>query len=237
MKNAYVAIDIETTGLNPARDRILEVGAVKVQDGVIVDTYESFIDAGIRITPQIQKLTGITDEMIKNGKPLAQVLSETIAFCEDLPLLGHNILFDFSFIKRNAVNHNLKFEKEGIDTLKIARKLLPDLEKRSLEFLCNYYKVEQEKKHRALCDALSAKEIYECMQKEFVGTKEEVFAPKELHYVVKKQGPITMAQKGYLNDLVKYHRIDLDVRIDSLTKNEASRMIDHIILNKGRILR
>ena len=237
MTDSYIALDLETTGLNPASDRILEIGAVKVRNGKITATYETLVNPGMKIGPRIEELTGITDEMAAGGRETAAAVKELVEFCEELPLLGHNILFDYSFVKRSAVNLNLKFEKEGIDTLKIARTLLPEMESRSLEALCRHYEIPQEKAHRASFDALAAMKLYEKLREQFPESSEELFAPRPMACRFKKQGPITPAQKSYLNDLVKYHKIALNVSIDTLTKNEASRMIDKIILEYGRIQR
>jgi DNA polymerase-3 subunit alpha (Gram-positive type) len=135
------------------------------------------------------------------------------------------------------MNLNLEFEKEGIDTLKIARVLFPDMEHRTLQALCAYYGIDPGNAHRAASDALSAMELYRCMGEQFPDSPAALFEPKPLIYKAKKQGQITPAQKGYLNDLIKYHRIALEVSIDTLTRNEASRMIDKIISERGRIQR
>ena len=237
MKDTYIALDLETTGLNPASDRILEIGAVKVADGKIQEVYETLVNPGMKIGARIRELTGITDEMAAGGKDTRTAVEELVEFCRDYPLLGHNILFDYSFVKRNAVNFDLQFEKEGIDTLRIARALFPEMEHRSLEALCSYYRSRQEHAHRASCDALAAMELYGRMREQFPDSPEELFAPRPLVYKSKKQGPVTPAQKGYLNDLIKYHKIALEVSIETLTKNEASRLIDKIILEHGRIQR
>lgn len=237
MRDTYIALDLETTGLNPSRDRILEIGAVKVIDGQVAATYETLVDPGVPLSPRIEGLTGITQEMALGGRATGEAVTELVAFCEDFPLLGHNILFDYSFVKRNAVNLNLSFEKEGIDTLKIARALFPEMEHRNLGCLCTYYQIDQGKAHRAANDAFAAMELYRRMAEEFPDSSPELFDPKPLVFKVRKQGPITPAQKGYLNDLVKYHKISLDACIDTLTRNEASRIIDKIILEYGRIQR
>jgi len=237
MTDSYIALDLETTGLNPSSDRILEIGAVKVIDGQIRETYETLVNPEMKISARIEELTGITNEMAAGGKDTRTAVTELVAFCGELPLLGHNILFDYSFVKRNAVNLKLEFEKTGIDTLKIARMLFPDMEHRSLQALCAYYRIEQECAHRAAFDAMAAMELYMRMREQFPDSPEDLFAPRPLIFKPKKQGPITPAQKGYLNDLVKYHKIALEVSVDSLTKNEASRMIDKIILEYGRIQR
>lgn len=237
MIHTYIALDLETTGLSPSDDRILEIGAVKIVEDRETEVFSTIVDPGREVTPRIQELTGISSEMAAGGMEYREAVRRLVEFCGELPILGHNILFDYSFVKRAAVNQNLSFEKEGVDTLKIARRLLPDLEHRSLEYLCTYYRISQERRHRAEDDARSARYLYERLRQEFPDCPGEVFLPGPLVYQVKKQSPITPAQKGYLNDLVKYHKIELPVRVDSLTKNQASRMIDRIILEHGRILR
>ncbi len=237
MRRTYVALDLETTGLNPGSDRILEIGAVKIIDGQVVETYETLINPGMKISSRIEELTGITNKMAAGGRDNQTAVLELLEFCGDLPLLGHNILFDYSFVKRTAVNLNREFEKEGIDTLKIARALLPEAESRSLEYLCGYYQIEQGRAHRAVNDAIAAVKLYERLSEEFPEAVPELFEPKPLVCKFKKQSPITAAQKSYLNDLMKYHKITLEVCIDTLTKNEASRIIDKIILENGRIQR
>jgi DNA polymerase-3 subunit alpha (Gram-positive type) len=236
MIDSYVAIDLETTGLNPKFARILEVGAVKIVNGEIVDTYSKIVNAKTYLSDTIVNLTGITEEMMLQGEDIERVTPELLEFCEDYVLLGHNIQFDYSFVKKAATNQKLSFEKKAIDTLKLARRFLPELEKRSLEYLSNYYHIEHVNKHRAYFDALATSELYQLFIKQFYEGNEDAFAPYPLNYQVKKESPITPRQKIYLNDLVKYHKISIAVQIDSLTKNEASRIIDGIILQHGRII-
>ena len=233
--NTYVVVDLETTGLQPARDRILEIGAWKVIDGKITEKFCEYINPKIEISERIQELTGISDEMVKDARTISEVFPEFATFCEGYDLMGHNILFDYSFLKQQAVNMKISFEKNGIDTLKIARTLLPELESRSLGALCEYFKIDLTHAHRAYYDALATWNLYERLKERVMEGQEGVFAPKALLYKPKKQGPITEFQKAYLNDLVKYHKIDLHVCVDSLTKSEASRMIDRISSEYGRI--
>jgi len=237
MSNCLVALDLETTGLNPKTDRILEIGAVKMIDGKVTDTYSVFVNGGTKISEFITNLTGITDEMRRSGLPTREAMEGFLEFCGDADILGHNILFDYSFLKRNAVNLGYTFENMGIDTLQIAKKFLSELPSRSLGALCEHYHIIQERQHRAYEDAVSAYRLYECMKQEFENVSPAAFLPKPLIYEVKKESPITISQKRYLNDLLKYHRIELDAAIESLTKNEASRMIDNIISQHGRIKR
>ncbi len=235
--NSYVVLDLETTGLRPETDRILEIGALKIEDGHVAKQYSVLINPQMQIPYGVQNLTGITQAMAEKGEDAEKALRDFLEFCGNLPLLGHNILFDYSFVKHMAVGMGLKFEKDGVDTLKIARKTLPDLGSRSLEFLCRHYHIQQEHAHRAMDDARCTWQLFQCLQEEFGEACPEVFLPGKLICHVKKQTPVTNSQKLYLNDLLKYHRIDTDIKIESLTKSEASRMIDHIILQYGRIKR
>lgn len=237
MIDSYVSLDLETTGLSPTKSRILEIGARRVEKGVICGSYETLVNAGVRIDPRIVELTGITQEMAESGTDTRRAVEGLLEFCGDLPLLGHNIIFDYSFVKHNAVNLNLTFEKSGVDTLRIARRLLPDLEHKNLTALCAHYHIEQGRAHRAGDDAAATLELYRRLCEEFPEGPPELFDPRPLLFKTKKQGPITAAQKGYLNDLVKYHKIILEVSVETLTKNEASRLIDNIIREHGRIRR
>lgn len=233
----YVALDVETTGLNPARDKVLEIGAARIQGGKVCETYGTLINTGMPIPWRIQELTGITDEMQKTGKKTETAIREFVEFCGDLPVLGHNVQFDFGFLKQTAVNHGLTFEKQALDTLKIARRVLPDIPSRTLPAMCSHYQVDPGQSHRALDDALASHTILWKLWEEFGERDPDAFALHTLVYSAKKQSPITNSQKGYLNDLLKYHRIETNICIEDMTKSEASRMIDQIILQYGRIVR
>lgn len=232
----YVCVDIETTGTNAKWNRILEIGAVKVRDNQIVDRFSELIHPGVEIPPYITELTGITQEMIEGKDSISSVLPKFIEFAGDDFLLGHNIMFDYGFLKQNAVNLNIPFEKSGMDTLKIARKTLPNLGSRALDYLCTYYGIKDENHHRALNDATVTSQLYHILMNEFGEEYPLLFEPKEFVYTVKKMSPITEKQKKYLIALIEYHEIETDFDIDMLTKSEASKKIDKILSEKGRIL-
>lgn len=233
----FVVLDLETTGLTPKTDRILEIGAIKVVDGEVKERYSTFINPQMEIPPRITSLTGITEAMVKDAPRRDEAVRTLVEFCKDLPLLGHNILFDYSFVKHDAVNLGLEFEKEALDTLTIARQALPELESRSLEFLCGYFGIRRENAHRAMDDAQETLELYHILEHRYAQEHPEWFQTRPLVCKVKKEGPITRAQIGYLKDLTEYHHLKLDVEIGSMTKNEASRMIDTILSTYGRIVR
>lgn len=229
----FVAIDVETSGLNPAEDKIIEIGMVKVIDGDIVDRYATLINPRLVIDNRITELTGITQDMLE-GKPFIEdVIEDIINFIGDLPILGHNVIFDYSFIKKAAVNSGLTFDKKGIDTLKLARRLLPEVEHKNLEYLCKYFEIDSENSHRAYDDAVSAKELFFILNRlkpEDSGFDELI----QLNYKVKKDSPITPAQKKYLSALILKHNIELVYDMDALSKSKASKIIDGIISEYGK---
>lgn len=237
MRNSYIALDLETTGLRPDTDRILEIGAVKVEEGEVTGTFSTFIDCGIPIPPFISELTGITQEMVLGSPSLKEGLTAFLDFSGEEVLLGHNLSFDYGFMKQNAVSLGFSYERKGLDTLRISRCCLPGLPKKSLDQVSAYYGIPQEHHHRALDDALTAARIYERLKEEYSEVYPELFEPSALNFKVKKASPITNSQKVYLRDLLKYHRINDNVKIEELTKSEASRMIDGIILKYGRMKR
>lgn len=172
----FVVLDLETTGLSVKEDQILEIGAVKVQGGEVTASYETFVNPGRKVPERITELTGIRDEMIANAPDVETAVRGFLDFCGGLPLLGHNILFDYSFIKQAAINARLDFEKEAWDTLKIARKALPDLESRSLEALCGYYQIPREHAHRAMDDVLETLALFRKLEEGFSEDHPEWFA-------------------------------------------------------------
>lgn len=233
MINSYVCIDLETTGLNPKTDRIIEIGAVKVVEGRVVDTFSTYVNPGRKLEERIVELTGIVQEQVDDAPEITQVLPELIAFLEDYPLLGHRILFDYSFLKKAAVNQKLSFEKQGIDTLRIARCFLPELEKRSLEFLCKHYEILHHA-HRALADAEATSVLYQKLAVQFYEKDSKPFEPVVLIYNAKKETPITKPQKERLYRLIAQHNLTVDYDVEKLTRSEASRYTDKIYEKYGR---
>jgi exonuclease, DNA polymerase III, epsilon subunit family len=235
MIESYVVFDLETTGINPSTDSIIEIGAIKIIKNEVKETFKTYVNPEIKIPERIKELTGITDKMVSGGMANKEAVSKFIEFSEDYILLGHNIGFDYGFVKKSAKNYNISFEKEGLDTLKIARAALAHLESKSLGALCSHYEIEQKTAHRAYEDAFVTKCLYDKLRYEFYNEKKHLFEPTELIFKEKKESLITKIQKGYLNDLLKYHKIELEADINQLTKSEASKRIDYIILNYGRI--
>lgn len=238
MTDSFVVVDIETTGLNPASERIIEIGAVQIRGDRTEEQFDVLIQPGRKLSSFIIELTGITDEMLKEAPDICEGLRQFMEFAGEDILMGHHLSFDYSFLKRNIVNTGGSFERNGVDTLRIARAALPELESRSLKTLCDHYGIVNEHAHRACDDARATAELYLCLKREFYGRTEELdrlFQPAPLICQVKKSSPVTPAQKRYLKALVQYHGLELGAEIESLTKSEASRQIDKIILSYGKL--
>ena len=227
----FVCIDLETTGLNPKRDRIIEIGAVKVREGKIAETFQQLIDPKQQLEERVEILTGITYKELE-GKPTVQeVLPALKEFLEEDVLLGHRVLFDYSFLKRAFTNEKIPFERKGIDTLKLARQFVTECESKKLESLCIHYNIKHQA-HRALGDALATVELYQILAKSYYEPK--AFEPKPLEFKVKKESPITKAQKERLTLLLAKHNLVPKCEIASMTRNEASRYMDQILAAYGR---
>lgn len=231
--DSYVSIDLETTGLRPSRDRIIEIGAVKVIDGQQADTFSTYVNPGRKLEPRITELTGIRQESVDSAPDIGELLPGLLKFLGELPLLGHRILFDYSFLKQAAVIQKLPFEKTGIDTLKLARHFLPDLPDRSLEYLSTHYGITHQA-HRAGEDARAASELYQILAAQFFSPEEKLFIPQMLTYRAKKETPATKPQKEWLYRLIEQHRLNVDYDVEKLTRSEASRYVDKILAAHGR---
>ena len=158
----YVCIDIETTGLSYNTEEIIELSAVKVENGSAISEYSVLINPLKHIPSKVSKLTGITDDMVMDADVIEKVMGSFIEFVGDLPIIGHNIAsFDMPFISAAAQRAKCTISNDYIDTLRLAKKTL-SLESYSLENLSEYYNVSYEGAHRALRDCYIT---FECFEK------------------------------------------------------------------------
>lgn len=234
MLDDYVVVDLEMTGLNVKSDRILEVGAARVRKGEVTETFSSLVAPDFQLPTEVVKLTGITDEMARSGGKPKEVLPRFLEFLGGDVLVGQNIIFDYGFLKQWAVNQRLEFERQAVDTLKLARHFLAQEEKKDLESLCRYFGVRRENAHRALDDALATREIFERLKERYGEAEPERFAPKPLQYKVKRQTPATPQQKRYLARLAEYHGVEIPELQREMTRSEASRLTDRLIAKYGK---
>ena len=156
----FVVFDIETTGFSPVNNRIIEIGAVKVSGGQIVDRYSAFVNPDVPIPFEIEKLTGINDEMVMGAPMIDVILPQFLAFCEGCVLVAHNASFDMSFIIENARRQGLPTEYTYVDTVAIARVLLPNQARHTLDAVAKTLNISLENHHRAVDDAEATAHIF-----------------------------------------------------------------------------
>ena len=149
-----VCFDIETTGLKVTQEAITEIGAVRLRNGEIVETFQTFVDPERRLTPEIIGLTGITDDMLRGAPKLKDALTAFLTFAGGAPLAAHNAEFDISFIRAGCRKCSIPFEPTYIDTLILAQNLLPGLGKYKLDIVAEHLQLPQFNHHRASDDAV-----------------------------------------------------------------------------------
>ncbi|MBQ9437603.1 MAG: PHP domain-containing protein [Lachnospiraceae bacterium] len=152
-EQSYVVFDLETTGFSPERDRIIEIGAVKVEKGQITERFSQFVNPQMPIPPKITELTSITDQMVKDAEPIAEALPKFLAFIKDCVLVAHNASFDTGFIKANCLRLNFDDHFTWLDTLQLSRMLFPEQVKHTLDAVAKALDVSLAHHHRAVDDA------------------------------------------------------------------------------------
>lgn len=158
--DTFVVFDLETTGFSAEVDRIIEIGAVKIKNGEIVDNFSKFVNPKIPIPFRIEKLTGINDSMVMEAEPIEKILPEFLEFCGDAVMVAHNAGFDTSFIINNAERLGIKYDPTIMDTVLLAQFVIPNLHNYKLDTLCKHLAVSLEKHHRAVDDAQATAYIY-----------------------------------------------------------------------------
>ncbi len=155
----YVAFDLETTGLSPRHDRIIEIGAVIMKDGVEVDRFQTFVDPERRLSKEVSELTGITDDMLRGAPKIEEIMPKLLDFIGNRPLVAHNARFDACFVTRACEQLGLEFQLTAIDTLILAQNLLPHLTKFKLDVVAKEFELGDFNHHRAADDAVICGQI------------------------------------------------------------------------------
>ena len=171
----YVIFDLETTGISPNYDEVIEISALKVKGGEVVDEFNTLVNPGRKIPFGATKVNGITNAMVAEAPAFSHVLAEFLDFAEGLVLVGHNIArFDMKFIWRDAEQYFGEIPKNNyVDTLQVARKHLPKMEHHRLVDLAEHYGISSEGAHRALNDCYMNQKVYECMVAEMRETHQK----------------------------------------------------------------
>ncbi len=160
LDDPFVVFDIETTGFSPVKNRIIEIGAVRVEQGAIVSRFSTFVNPDVPIPFKIEQLTGISDAMVLDAPRIETVLPQFLEFCRGAALVAHNASFDVSFIAHNAGLLGIPFAPTVLDTVALARLLLPQLNRYKLDTVAKALGVSLENHHRAVDDAGATAEIF-----------------------------------------------------------------------------
>ena len=245
LDDTYVVFDIETTGLSKEKEMITEIGAVKVADGKIIDRFSTFVNPQRPISAEITKLTGITDDMVKDAPIIENILPEFLKFCEDTVLVAHNASFDTGFIRIAAERAGLgELHHTIVDTLELARALLPELNKHKLDIVCEHLGVTLNGHHRAVNDAEATAEVFikflDMLAEKKVFTLDEinVLASRTVNYKKLRAYHAIILVKNYtglrnLYELVSMAHIDYFFRRPRIPKSKFMQMREGLILGSA----
>lgn len=245
LDDTYVVFDIETTGLSKEKEMITEIGAVKVADGKIIDRFSIFVNPQRPISAEITKLTGITDDMVKDAPTIENVLPEFLKFCEDTVLVAHNASFDTGFIRIAAERAGLgELHHTIVDTLELARALLPELNKHKLDIVCEHLGVTLNGHHRAVNDAEATAEVFikflDMLAEKKIFTLDEinVLASRTVNYKKLRAYHAIILVKNYtglrnLYELVSMAHIDYFFRRPRIPKSKFMQMREGLILGSA----
>ena len=245
LDDTYVVFDIETTGLSKEKEMITEIGAVKVADGKIIDRFSTFVNPQRPISAEITKLTGITDDMVKDAPTIENILPEFLKFCEDTVLVAHNASFDTGFIRIAAERAGLgELHHTIVDTLELARALLPELNKHKLDIVCEHLGVTLNGHHRAVNDAEATAEVFikflDMLAEKKIFTLDEinVLASRTVNYKKLRAYHAIILVKNYtglrnLYELVSMAHIDYFFRRPRIPKSKFMQMREGLILGSA----
>ena len=245
LDDTYVVFDIETTGLSKEKEMITEIGAVKVADGKIIDRFSTFVNPQRPISAEITKLTGITDDMVKDAPTIENVLPEFLKFCEDTVLVAHNASFDTGFIRIAVERAGLgELHHTIVDTLELARALLPELNKHKLDIVCEHLGVTLNGHHRAVNDAEATAEVFikflDMLAEKKIFTLDEinVLASRTVNYKKLRAYHAIILVKNYtglrnLYELVSMAHIDYFFRRPRIPKSKFMQMREGLILGSA----
>ena len=245
LDDTFVVFDIETTGFSAAEDRIIEIGAVKITDGAIVDRFSTFVNPEVPIPFEIQQLTHITDDMVLEAPKIEEALPAFLDFVGESALVAHNAGFDVGFIEQNCVRLGRSRIFTSVDTVGLARVLLPTLSKYKLNIVAKALNISLENHHRAVDDAAATAEIYvkfiEMLKERGMTTLKEVNAFGDMNPDAIKKMPtyhaIILAKNevGRVNlyTLVSLSHLKYFARHPRIPKSEFNKYREGLILGSA----
>ena len=246
LQGTFIVFDLETTGFSPIKDKIIEIGAVKVEKGEITERFSTFVNPQIPIPFKITQLTSITDAMVLDAPPIEEVLPRFLEFVGDGVLVAHNASFDVSFIEQNCRYQDIQPDFTSVDTVAMARVLLPTLSRFKLNIVAKALNISLENHHRAVDDAGATAEIFE----KFVEmlAERDIYTLKELNrFGVKNNADAVRKMPSYhaiilarndigrtnLYTLISKSHLDYFARHPRIPKSEFSRYREGLILGSA----
>ena len=245
IEDTYVVFDIETTGFSPINNKIIEIGAVKIKNGIIIDNFSSLVNPKCRIPYKITELTSITDEMVKNEQTIETVLPRFMEFCKGSILVAHNAAFDTSFIKKNCMNLNLDYDYTVLDTVSLARFLYPELKRVKLNLVAKHLGVKLDNHHRAVDDAKCTADIllicFEKLKEELsITTLKELNEEFFKKFDIKKQPSyhtivLAKTQEGLKNlyKIISESHLDNFFKAPRILKSKLSSLREGLIIGSA----
>ncbi|OKZ95630.1 MAG: exonuclease [Coprobacillus sp. CAG:235_29_27] len=244
----YCVLDLETTGLSPNYDSIIEIGIIKVKENKIVDKYNSLINPGFLINEYITSITGITNEMLKGKPKIIDLKKEVLNFIGNDVLVGHNISFDVSFLQK-GFNEELK--NEYIDTLQFCRKLFKELSHHRLTDMSNYLEISRNE-HRSMSDCLCTKELYDFIKEKMKNNGLEIndifakrnYSSKNIDIHAIKPDNIEIDEDnffynkhcvftGKLEKMIRKDAMQLVVNVGGILDNSVTKKTNYLILGNN----
>ena len=229
--NKYIAFDIETTGLDPMYDEIIEIGAIKIEDGKEIETFSTLIKPEYEIDEFITELTGITNKMVIDAPKIDEVLPKFMDFIKNSVILGHNVNFDINFIYDNLITEDMKpITNDFVDTLRLSRRLLPKLKHYRLSDLANYYNIDTTGSHRSLTDVRITIDIFKNLEKlvesKYSNIENFKDACKKESHSSFKASDITTTNTEFDEDNLLYDKyVAITGTLEKMSRKEAMQII------------
>lgn len=240
----FIIFDIETTGLSPATCGITEIGAVRYKGGEVVEEFDTFVDPAMPIPPDITRLTGITDEMVKGAPSEAEAVKKFLDFAGKNMLVAHNASFDMGFIRKVAQENNIPLPNPYLDTVALSRHINTDLSRHNLDALRKYFNLGEFNHHRACDDCKMLAQIFDCMvmkmEPDGVHTVDDLEREMSQHADPKKQRPyhISILVKNptglkNLYKLISYSYLNYFARFPRIPKTVLTQHRDGLVIGSA----
>ncbi|AYF54806.1 PolC-type DNA polymerase III [Clostridium botulinum C] len=244
INNTFVVFDLETTGFSSEYDKIIEIGAVKIKNGNIIDSFSTFVNPEIKIPYNITELTSITNDDVKNADTIDNVLPKFMEFCKDSVLVAHNANFDMSFIRKNCNDLSIDINYTVMDTVPLAKFLFPELKRYKLNTIAKHLGVSLENHHRAVDDAKATADILLCcfkllddmkitsldsLNKEFLGNIDVKKLPT-YHLIILAKNQVGLKN---LYKLISYSNLDYFFRKPRMPKSLIEQYKEGLIIGSA----